>query len=297
MSRDPSATMTKFLNCLDLIKEDENLFLGHSPDFGWRRIFGGQLIAQSLAAASRTVKADRAVHSLHSYFLRPGDPDIPLYYRVHCIRDGASFSMRSVEALQSNQVIFTMQVSFHRSEAGFDHQAIMPDVPSPEELDIENVFNAKDATTEPLKLYMNKERPFQFVPVSMERYLNAGYLEPEQSVWLRLIKPLDDGVDAYLHPVILSYLSDMLLVDTALFPHGVNIFDQSVQGASLDHAIWFHRLFLFDDWVLYHMDSPSSAGSRGMARGSLFKRDGTLVASVAQEGLIRKRANARKIAK
>lgn len=294
MSRDRSSTMKKFLNCLNLENQSETEFLAHTPDFGWRRIFGGQLIAQAIVAAQRTVQKDKSIHSLHCYFLRPGDPEVPIVYRVTKVRDGASFSMRIVDGFQSDRQVFTLQCSFHRAEKGLSHQSDMPQVTPPEELDLQDMLNVSaDDVIRPLKAYIDKERPFEFRPVSAERYLNEHALDPHQSVWLKLVDPI--GVDDHTEydVAMLAYISDALLIDTALFPHSTNIFDGSIQGASLDHALWFHRPFKLDDWVLYHMDSPTASGSRGLARGQLYSRRGELLVSVVQEGLIRKRAFAR----
>lgn len=294
MSRDRSATMTKFLNCLNLENQTETEFLGHTPDFGWRRIFGGQFIAQSIVAAQRTVSKDKVIHSQHCYFLRPGDPDVPIQYRVTKVRDGASFSMRIVEGYQIDRQVFTMQCSFQRVEEGLSHQSAMPDVTPPEALDFLDQLNkSADEVVRPLKAYIDKERPFEFRPVSTERYLNSHALEPHQSVWLKLVGPVNEAVHAEYDTAMLAYISDALLIDTALFPHSTNIFDGSIQGASLDHALWFHRPIKLNDWVLYHMESPTAFGSRGLARGQIFSQKGELLMSVTQEGLIRKRASAR----
>lgn len=294
MSRDRSSTMKKFLNCLNLENQSETEFLAHTPDFGWRRIFGGQLIAQAIVAAQRTVQKDKNIHSLHCYFLRPGDPETPVLYRVTKVRDGASFSMRIVDGYQNDRQIFTLQCSFHRFEEGLSHQSDMPNVTPPEDLDLLDMLNkSADQVIRPLKAYIDKERPFEFRPVSVDRYLNDGALEPHQSVWLNLVGAVSEDDHAEFDVAMLAYISDALLIDTALFPHSTNIFDGSIQGASLDHAVWFHRPFKLNDWVLYHMDSPSAASSRGLAHGQVYSKKGELLVSVMQEGLIRKRANAR----
>lgn len=293
MSRDPAATMAEFLTSLDLSEIDENCFVGRSPDFGWARIFGGQFIGQSLVAAQRTVGSNRSVHSLHGYFLRPGDPEKETTYIVDRLRDGMSFSVRSVRAEQAGRPVFTMQASFHKEEQGFEHGSEMPDVPGPDEIVGLDAFEGRGDVVSSLLEYSKRERPFEFRPVSIDRYIENSGLAPIHSIWLKPISPISSEPDTGLGAAIVAYMSDMILVDTALFPHATNVFDGTVQGASLDHAIWFHRPFHFDDWVLYHMDSPAAFGARGMARGSLFSRKGELIASVAQEGLIRKRAIAR----
>lgn len=294
MSRDHASTMLKFISCLDLDSVDDNLYVGHSPDFGWRRIFGGQFIAQSIIAAQRTVAQDKSIHSLHSYFLRPGDPEVPIEYRVTRVRDGSSFCVRSIDAYQNERHVFTMMASLQKMEIGLEHYSEMPNVAMPELLDpTDMLVEAGENIIRPLKAYFDKERPFEFRPVSIERYTTDKVLEPHQSVWLKLVAPIDEAMHATYATAMLAYISDALLIDTALFPHATNIFDGSIQGASLDHAIWFHRPFKLDDWVLYHMESPSASASRGMARGQLYSRGGALIASVAQEGLIRQRPGAR----
>lgn len=277
---------------LDLERVEENLFRGLSPKIGWQRIFGGQVIAQALVAAQRTVPVERPVHSLHGYFMRPGDPSVPIVYDVTRIRDGGSFTTRIVTAIQHGQAIFTLSASFQKREEGLDHQAAMPDVPGPDDLphgdDLRETILSH--APEPVRRYFDRPRPIEFRPVSMDHYLTEKKLEPRQDIWVRLAAPVGD--DPALNAAILAYLSDMTLLDTSLFAHGLSVFDARVQAASLDHAMWFHRPFSVHEWLLYSQDSPSSSGGRGLTRGSLFAQDGTLVASVAQEGLIRPRKGA-----
>jgi acyl-CoA thioesterase II len=280
------------IRTLDLEKLEENLFRGVSPQIGWQRVFGGQVIAQALVAAQRTVSDDRFVHSLHAYFMRPGDPSVPIIYEVDRIRDGKAFTTRRVVAIQHGKPIFSLSASFQEEEDGFSHQIAMPEVPTPEQLKGEDeirqryIANASD----PIRRYWQSPRPIEVCPINPDDYFMRSRLEPMQSIWVRTTGPLPD--DRGLRTAVLAYLSDMTLLDTSLYAHGTSVFDQSLQVASLDHAMWFHRDAVMDDWLLYTQDSPSAGGARGMTRGSIFSRSGALVASVAQEGLIRKKANA-----
>lgn len=283
--------MEKLIATLDLEKLEEDLFRGKSPQNGWQRVFGGQVIAQALMAAQRCVATDRFVHSLHAYFMRPGDPAVPIIYQVERIRDGASFTTRRVVAIQHGKAIFSMSASFQLDEEGLDHQVEMPDVPAPESLlgeqEFRDVFLAK--APDAVRRYWGRERPIEIRPVSLVHYLSDEKLEPKAHIWVRTSAPPPD--DRHYQAAILAYLSDMTLLDTSLYAHGTSIFDPSLQAASLDHAMWFHRPTRLDDWLLYTQDSPSASGARGMTRGSIYSREGVLIASVAQEGLIRKRAN------
>jgi acyl-CoA thioesterase-2 len=276
------------VSILDLEELEHNLFRGRSPQVGWQRVFGGQVIGQALVAAARTVSG-RGAHSLHAYFLRPGDPTVPIVYQVDRIRDGKSFTTRNVVAVQHGEAIFTMSASFQIDEGGFSHQLPMPDVPPPEELPSEEELKAAflQGASEGIRRYWERPRPIELRPVDLRHYLGRDPLPPMQSVWVRATSTLPDEAD--IHRCVLAYASDMTLLDTSLFAHGRQIFDRDVQAASLDHAMWFHRPFRADEWLLYATDSPSTSGARGFTRGSLFSRDGRLVASVAQEGLIRHR--------
>ncbi len=276
------------LSILDLEPLERNLFRGRSPQVGWQRVFGGQVIGQALVAATRTVEG-RAAHSLHAYFMRPGDPAVPIIYEVDRIRDGKSFATRRVVAIQHGEAIFSMSASFQVEESGFEHQLPMPAVPPPEELPSERELKALfvEKAPEPVRKYWERERPLELRPVDLRHYLSRDLLEPTQQVWIRATGALPD--DPGIHRSVLAYASDMTLLDTALFAHGRNIFDRDLQVASLDHALWFHRPFRVDEWLLYSEDSPSASGARGLSRGNLFTRDGRLIASVAQEGLIRPR--------
>lgn len=291
MSRELHESVAKLLKCLDLTEVDEDRFVTHSPDYGRLRIFGGQFLAQAVVAAQMTVPVSRHIHSFHSYFLRAGDPELPIEVQVIRVRDGASFSMRAVEVFQNNMLVFTMQLSFHTLRDGFNYQADMPDVPMPEDIDFDAFVSSETAKSSSGFLeYIAKERPLDFRPVSFERYIGRDQQKPQQSIWLRLKQPMNEPLNQTLSAAVLAYASDTLFIDTALMPHGVNVFEGVTHSVSLDHSVWFHHPFVFDDWMLFDMDSPVSSGGRGMVRGSFFKRDGTLVATIAQEGLIRKRS-------
>ncbi len=284
--------MDRLIETLDLEKLEENLFRGMSPQNGWQRVFGGQVIAQALMAAQRCVDNDRRVHSLHAYFVRPGDPTVPIIFEVERTRDGSSFSTRRVVAIQHGKPIFAMSCSFQIEEPGYDHQMAIPDVTKPEELmgekEFREVFLAQAPDT--VKRYWGRERPIEIRPVSLTHYISNEKLDPSAHIWVRTTGPVPD--DHHYQYAVLAYLSDMTLLDTSLYPHGTSIFNPEIQPASLDHAMWFHRPCRLEDWLLYTQDSPCASGARGMTRGSIYGRDGTLIASVAQEGLIRKRANA-----
>jgi acyl-CoA thioesterase-2 len=281
-----SQALDQLLAILDLETLEQNLFRGLSPQAGWQRVFGGQVIGQALVAAYRTIE-DRAAHSLHAYFLRAGDPTVPIIYDVDRIRDGSSFSTRRVVAIQHGQAIFSMAASFQKHEEGLSHQAKMPDVPQPEALPSEAELKEGliGRMPEPLKAYWQRERPIEIRPVDLSRYTSPGKRTASQQVWIKANGELGDNLAC--NQCVLAYASDFTLLDTALIAHGRFVFDATLMLASLDHAIWFHRRFRIDDWLLYSQDSPSSAGSRAFCRGTLFTRSGELVASTAQEGLVR----------
>ena len=284
-----TTAMDQLLAILDLEKLEHNLYRGRSPQVNWQRVFGGQTIAQALVAAQRTVTADRHVHSLHVYFMRPGDIRVPIVYEVDRIRDGGSFTTRLVVAIQHGHAIFSLEASFQVDENGLEHQLPMPlDVPPPEELqDQRELLEKASHVPEAIRRFWARERPLELKPVNTRHYESRDKLPPRQNVWIRLTGPVPE--DRSLHSVLLAYLSDMTLLDTSTFAHGRGLFDPDIQAASIDHAMWFHRQHALDDWLLYTQDSPSTSGSRGFSRGALFARDGTLIASVAQEGLIRLR--------
>ena len=281
-----STAVQTMLDVLNLEQLEVNLFRGRSPQDRWQRVFGGQVIGQALVAASRTVEG-RAPHSMHAYFLVGGDPKVPIIYEVDRIRDGKSFTTRRVVAIQHGQAIFTLMVSFHNDEEGLTHQTPMPHVPPPEDLPSEAHIKATILPTMPeaVRRYYESERPIELRPVQYDRYLGKKYQDGKFNVWIRATGKLPD--DPAIHQCVLAYASDMSLLDTALVPHGRSLFEQEFMGASLDHALWLHRPFRADDWLLYAQESPSMTGSRGFSRGLIFRRDGALVASVAQEGLVR----------
>ena len=259
------------VNLLDLEAIEVNLFRGVSPDENRQRVFGGQVAGQALVAATRTVQPDRRVHSLHAYFLRPGDPTVPILYEVDRIRDGRSFTTRRVVAIQHGRAIFNLQTSFHVAETGPDYQLPMPlDVPAPDTLPD---FKARMAPyKERMGEWYDRPRPIDLRHVGSDPFSRNGQPADDQQVWMRADGTLPD--DPTLHACIVTYASDMTLLDTALIAHGRSGFQIDMQVASLDHALWFHRPFRADDWLLYAQDSPSSSGGRGLTRGSIFTRDG-----------------------
>jgi acyl-CoA thioesterase-2 len=283
-----TSAVQDLLAILDLEVLEQNLFRGRSPQAGWQRVFGGQVIGQALVAASRTVEG-RSPHSLHGYFLLPGDPKVPIIYDVERIRDGRSFTTRRVKAIQHGQPIFTLSASFHVEEPGLSHQMAMPDVPKPDQLPTESDIRERvmPLMPDPVRAYFERERPIELRPVEFKRYMTRDGLEPYFNVWIRATGTLPD--DPAIHQAVLAYASDMTLLDSTLVAHGRTVFEREIQAASLDHALWFHRPFRADEWLLYAQDSPFAGGARGFARGSIFTSDGVLVASVAQEGLIRHR--------
>jgi acyl-CoA thioesterase-2 len=281
-----SEALADVLALLDLEPIEEDIFRGLSPAGRLQRVFGGQVLGQALAAAARTVESSRICHSLHAYFLRPGDPRVPILYEVDRSRDGRSFSARRVVAIQNGKQIFILAASFQTPEQGYEHQFPMPDVPPPEALDDELEARRKNPALMPemLREWLTRARPFETRPVIIDPPGDRPPRPPFDNVWFRASGPVPDA----LAQALLAYASDASLLSTALLPHGKSIFS-NLQVASLDHAMWFHRPVRFDDWLLYAQDSPSASGARGFNRGAIFLRDGTLVASVAQEGLIRRR--------
>ena len=277
--------LADLLKLLDLERLEDNLFRGQSHDIGAPQVFGGQVLGQALVAASRTVDG-RLVHSLHAYFLRRGDPDAPIVFEVDRSRDGGSFTSRRVAAIQHGQPILTMSASFQVSEPGLEHQAPMPDAPPPEGLRDLGDINAEslDHVPERLRSFFRYQRPFEFRPAQPPNYANPVPSAAVKQVWFRVRDRLPD--DQPLHRCLLAYVSDYHLLDAATLPHGISFLQ--LQMASIDHAIWFHRDVRVDDWLLYAIDSPSASGARGFGRGAVYSRDGRLVASVAQEGLMRR---------
>jgi acyl-CoA thioesterase II len=277
----PSA-LEDLLVILDLEAIEVNIFRGVSPTENRQRVFGGQVAGQALVAATRTVERG-GVHSLHAYFLRPGDPEAPILYTVDRIRDGKSFATRRVVAIQHGEAIFNLQASFHAEEPGLEYRVPMPEVPDPETLPD---FHTRLAPyKEVLGDWYDRPRAIDTRYVDEPPEARRGPQPPIQRIWLRADGDLPD--EPLLHACVLTYASDMSLLDTTLLPHGINWNDNRVQMASLDHAMWFHRPFRADEWLLYDQSTPSTSGARGLAHGSIFSRDGVLVASVVQEGLIR----------
>lgn len=271
---------------LDLEPIEVNIFRGVSPKDRSQRVFGGQVLGQALVAATRTVE-DRVCHSLHAYFLVPGDPKVPILYEVDRSRDGKSFSSRRVVAIQHGRQIFHMSVSFQVSEPGLEHQIDAPKVPPPDELPSEDDFRRQYADKVPAQYreHFLRKRPIEIRPVDRTDIFAPKKRPPHQAVWVRAIGALPD--DVALQQCVLAYASDMTLLDTGLAPHGIGWFDPRMQMASIDHAMWFHRPFRADKWLLYVQDSPSASGARSFNRGLIYDDKGVLVASVAQEGLMR----------
>jgi acyl-CoA thioesterase-2 len=274
------------INVMTLERLETNLFRGQSRDIGSRQVFGGQVLGQALVAASSTVE-NREVHSLHAYFLRRGDFNSPIVYEVDRAWDGKHFSTRRVVAIQHGAQIFNMSASFQLPEAGLDHQITAPDVPPPEQLeDLQSLYRVALASApEAMRRVLEQKRPFEFRPVELPDFTRSLKSPPIKHVWFKAVAPLPD--DEALHRCLLAYASDFGLLDTALRPHAMNMMSSKLVIASIDHAMWFHRKVRVDDWLLYAMDSPSASGARGFTRGSLCSRDGRLVASASQEGLIR----------
>lgn len=280
--------VSNLLKLFDLEQIEHNIYRGRNRDIGTGRVFGGQVLAQALVAARRTVEEERVAHSIHGYFILPGDLTHPIVYFVDRLRDGKSFTTRRVTAIQHGRAIFNMSASFQRVETGPEHQFEMPkDVPPPEELppELDLIRQAADRIPEKLRPILTQDRPLDFRIVDPVDLFNPTPRPPYRYIWIRAIGEMPDDVLA--HQSVLAYASDYGLLGTALLPHGISYQQPHVQAATLDHAIWFHRPFRMDEWLLYAMDSPSAAGARGFTRGSVYTRDGRLVASVAQEGLVR----------
>ena len=274
------------IKVMTLERLEMNLFRGQSRDIGSPQVFGGQVLGQALVAATATAD-DRVVHSLHAYFLRRGDFNSPIVYEVDRALDGKHFSSRRVIAIQHGRQIFNMSASFQLPETGLEHQNSMPDVPPPESLrDLESHYrDVLDQLPSGARRMLEQKRPFEFRPVEPADHLRRDKSAPLKYMWFRTVDKLPD--DEALHRCLLAYVSDFHLLDTALKPHGISMIHPKLVIASIDHAMWFHRSVRVDDWLLYAIDSPSASGARGFARGSVFARDGQLVASAAQEGLMR----------
>jgi acyl-CoA thioesterase-2 len=285
----PAELVTQLTTLLDVEEIDTDLYRGARLPGGVGRVFGGQVIAQALQAAQRSVEGDRTAHSLHAYFMRPGDENHPIIFRVVRDFEGRSFANRRVIAMQKGQPILNMTASFQTPSEGLHHQDAMPDVPDPDDLRSERELREqiRDQVPEKFRRFFLRARPIEIRPVNPRNWFAPVKIEPVQHSWFRVVAPLPD--DLALHRAMLAYASDMTLLGTCLLPHGVSWMTGDVQTASLDHAIWLHEPFRFDEWLLYTTDSPWAGHARGFNRGKIYSRDGRLVASVAQEGLIRLR--------
>ena len=284
-----SGHVDDLLSLLDLEPLEVNIYRGQNRDIGTGRVFGGQVFAQALVAARRTVDGAREAHSVHGYFILPGDLEVPIVYFVDRLRDGTSFTTRRVTAIQHGRAIFNLSVSFHIDETGVEHQEPMPSAPPAEQLVTElDLIRALESRIPPSRrTVLTQDRPIDFRPVVPLDPFNPKPLTPVRHVWFKAYGELPD--DPLLHQAVLAYASDHGLLGTALLPHGLSLWSPGMQLASLDHSLWMHRSFRVDEWLLYAMDSPVAAGARGFVRGSIYSRDGALVASVAQEGLMRLR--------
>jgi acyl-CoA thioesterase II len=283
VSESPASAL---LEILDLEPVEHNIYRGRNRDIGTGRIYGGQVLAQSVMAASRTVDEDRPIHSMHGYFILPGDLEAPVVYFVDRLRDGGSFTTRRVTGIQHGRAIFNMSASFHKEEPGPEHQTPMPAVPGPEGLtpEVELLRDMSDRIPEHLRDILTQDRPLDIRPVDPVDPFDPEPRPPIRYVWIRAFGPVPDTLH---HRAMLAYASDYGILSAALQPHGITFRRSNVMVASLDHAIWYHRPFRVDDWLLYAMESPATAGARGFSRGAFYTRDGQLVASVAQEGLVR----------
>ena len=282
-----SSALKEVIELLRLEMLDDSLYRGPSHDIGSNRVFGGQIVGQALAAAQQTVPDTHSAHSLHAYFLRPGDVRRPVIYQVEVSRDGRSYANRRVVAMQRGRPILNLAASFHLPEEGQSHQLSAPDVPGPEGLPdtFELHQSVKDKVPEKMQRLLAHQRPFEFRPVETPKFMDPGARDPQKHIWMRAWEALPD--DPRLHQSLLAYVSDYELLGTATLPHELDFIQRTVQLASLDHALWFHRPFRVDEWLLYACDSPTSSGGRGFSRGQIFDQAGTLVASVAQEGVMR----------
>jgi acyl-CoA thioesterase-2 len=282
--------LDELLALLKLEKIEENIFRGDSQDLGFGNVFGGQVLGQALSAATQTVNDDRSAHSFHAYFMRPGDPAKPIVYEVDCIRDGKSFATRRVVAIQKGRAILSVSASFQISETGFEHQDTMPDhIPGPDNLlsEVKLARKISDKIPESIRNQILCVKPIEIRPVNPMNPFAPKKESPDRYVWFKTIHAMPE--DLSVHKYMLAYASDFGLVSTSLRPHGRTFWDPKMQVASLDHAMWFHREFRMDDWLLYVIHSPNASRSRGLNHGRIYTRDGTLVASTVQEGLIRYR--------
>lgn len=284
-----SKVLEELVSLLALERIEENLFRGQSQDLGWGQVFGGQVLGQALSAAAQTAPADRPVHSFHGYFLLTGAVDRPIVYDVDRIRDGKSFTTRRVSAIQNGRAIFTMAASFQVQEDGFDHQTPMPAVPGPDGLASQQELAKRlgDRIPEILRERATADSPIEIRPIDPANPLNPKPRPPTSAAWYRAAGKLPD--DPALHQYMLAYASDFNFLGTSMYPHGVSWLSGGMHVASLDHAMWFHRPFRMDEWILQVVESPSASGARGLSRAYFYTREGALVATCAQEGLIRKK--------
>lgn len=284
-----SNILQELLSLLKLEVIEQGIYRGQSQDLGFRALFGGQVMGQALSAAQETVSEDRLVHSLHSYFLRAGDASKPVVYEVEDIRNGASFSTRRVQAIQNGKAIFYMTASFQKPEQGFEHQDTMPKVPKPDGIPSYNDFLFENQAVLPkaLREKLLAEKPIEIRPIQQYNWLKPDKTESNYQMWLKTNGSLPD--DLRNHSCMLAYASDFHFLPASLLPHGASHLLPNFQIATVDHAMWFHRPFRFDDWLLYSIDSPSASNGRGLVRGQIFNRQGELVASTMQEGVIRQR--------
>jgi acyl-CoA thioesterase-2 len=283
-----SQALSSLLNVLQLERIEQHIYRGNSQDLGLPQVFGGQVVGQALYAAKQTVPEERIAHSFHSYFLRPGDSNKPIIYEVENLRDGNSFSARRVSAIQNGLPIFYMTVSFQIEESGFEHQAVMPQVVSPDKLKTENelLSEISHLLPGPVRALFLGEKPIEIRPVEFHNPLKGEVSEPINYCWLRANGPMPD--DLRTNQYLLGYASDFTLLPTALQPHGVGLLEPGIQIATIDHSMWFHRPFNFENWLLYAVESTSASGNRGFVKGQFFTQDGILVASSVQEGVIRR---------
>jgi len=289
MTHPDNEQLQQLFDHLDLETIDTNLYRTRHKNEGWKQVYGGQVLAQALLCSSCTVAEEFQPHSLHAYFLRPGNMKAPIIYSVDRSRDGRSFTTRRVLASQRGEVIFIMSASFHKTEPGLSHQIAMPEVPPPSECLTRQQVAERFRDDLPAEMLQRLSRPFaiDLRPIEPDNILNPHKGQPHRSFWMKLDATLPADYSRHSH--MLAYASDMTLLETSLIPHGLSMFNPQLQMASLDHSMWFHRPFRMDEWLLYVQDSPASAGARGFSRGSFFTQAGELVASVAQEGLIRLR--------
>ncbi len=283
--------MSQVLNDLTALLKlesiEQGIYRGNSQDLGFKTLFGGQVMGQALSAAQETVESTHNVHSLHSYFLRPGDATKPVVYQVEIIRDGRSFNTRRVNAIQNGKAIFYMTASFQKQEDGFNHQDTMPLVPGPEGLKsyTDFIFDHQDEIPEEMRGKLLSEKPIEIRPIKHYNWLKPEKTDAKCQMWMKSNGNLPD--DLRIHTYLLAYTSDFSFLPTALYPHGVSYWQPNFQLATIDHSMWFHRPFRLDEWLLYCIDSPSASGGRGLVKGQIFNQAGLLVASTMQEGVMR----------